>query len=82
MNDPVRFGQFDSERIADENQQCRQIAAEISNFGVSERQRLLVIYLLALELENVEHMRSVTNLVKELSTNLFIATQDVEDTNG
>lgn len=66
MTDTVRYGQTDSEKVAEEKQVCRQIVNEITNFGISETQRLFVIYLLALELENVEHMKEMTEHVRAL----------------
>jgi uncharacterized protein YfkK (UPF0435 family) len=33
---------------------CRQIVKEINNFGVSQRQKLFIVELLALEMENRE----------------------------
>jgi len=74
------YGQAKSEKLAEENDTCRQIVREINNFGISQRQSLLVIHLLALELENVEHMRAITRLVRELDTELFlIGTPDTND---
>ena len=73
MSQPTLYGQADSEKRAEENEVCRQIVREISNFGVTQRQALLVIHLLASELENVEHMRAITRLVRELGGNdLFL----------
>lgn len=69
---PAHYGQTSSEKIAEENQTCRQVVREIGNFGISERQRLFIIYLLALELEDVEAMKSVTSLVRELDNQTFI----------
>jgi hypothetical protein len=47
---------------------------EINNFGVTQRQTLFLIYLLASELENVEHMRAITKLVRELGgDDLFLS---------
>jgi hypothetical protein len=66
MTAPTLYGQAESEKRADENNVCRQIVREINNFGISQRQALLVIHLLASELENVEHMRAITRLVREL----------------
>ena len=66
MSTAVLYGQSSSERRADENTVCRQIVKEINNFGVTQRQTLLVIYLLASELENVEQMRAITAMVREL----------------
>lgn len=83
MNEPVRYGQLKSERLAEENQVCRQIVREISLFGITERQRLMIIYLLALEIEDVERMRSITAFIKELAgKDLFLSGQVEEEQGG
>lgn len=47
---------------------------EINNFGITQRQALFLIYLLASELENIEQMKSITKLVRELGgEDLFIS---------
>ena len=69
---PTHYGQTTSEKIAEENQACRQVVKEIGNFGVSDRQRLFIIYLLAMELEDVEAMRSITSLVRDVDKTTFI----------
>ena len=66
MNAPVLYGQAQSEKRAEENAVCRQMLREINNFGISQRQTLFLIYLLASELENIEQMRAITKLVREL----------------
>lgn len=69
----VMYGQAQSEKLAEENQVCRQIVREVNNFGISQRQAMMVMYLLASELENVEHMRALTKLIRELgSSELFL----------
>jgi hypothetical protein len=77
------YGQLQSERLAEENQICRQIVREISLFGITERQRLLVIYLLAMEIEDAERMRAITTLVKDLAgQELFLSGRAEEGPNG
>ncbi len=67
------FGQLDSEKLAEEKLICRQIVNEIGNFGITERQRLAIIHMLSLELEDVEAMQAISALVRELgSDSLFI----------
>ena len=44
----------------------REIVSEIMKFGVSQKQILRIIYLLALELEQREHMLNISNLVQEI----------------
>jgi hypothetical protein len=46
-------------------QECRDILLEIKKFGVSQRQMLYLIYLLSLELEDVETMRALTRIIGE-----------------
>jgi hypothetical protein len=59
------FGQVSSEKIAEENQTCREIVRTVSEFGVNNRQRLMLMYLLALELDNVEQMQEITAFFKD-----------------
>lgn len=74
MNNPIVFGKLQSEKHAEENNVCRQIVREISHFGVNQRQTLFIIYLLSLELENIDLMRELTSLIKELGgSDVFIA---------
>ena len=42
---------------------CREIVAEINRFGVSQRQKLYLINLLALELENREVMVALVSAI-------------------
>ena len=74
MTEAVRYGQMQSEKRAEENEHCRQIVREINlQGGLTQRQTLLLIYLLASELENVDQMRAITKLVRELGgEDLFI----------
>lgn len=77
----VHYGQSKTEKLAEENEICRQMLREINNFGISQRQTLTLIYLLASELENTEHMRAITRLVRELGNGeLFLI--DMEDEVG
>lgn len=46
----------------------REIVQEIMNFGVSQKQILQIINLLALELEDNNLMRSIVDLCKEQKT--------------
>jgi hypothetical protein len=47
-----KFGDTVAEKLAKEKLECRNILAEINRFGISERQRLFLIYLLSVELED------------------------------
>lgn len=65
--------QLASEKVAEENTYCRQIVSEISQFGVNQRQRMMIIYLLALELENAEELRAVCDVVREVRGDVFVS---------
>jgi hypothetical protein len=68
------YGQLESERLASDNKIAHEIVKEINQFGISDRQRWLIIYYLGLELENVEEMKEITGFVKEVKGNdLFIS---------
>lgn len=74
MNESVHYGQLRSEKHAEENDMCRKIAKEISQFGITERQRLFLIYTLALELEDSDVMLELTACIKELTkSNIFVS---------
>jgi hypothetical protein len=59
-----RYGSTEEEANATDSLKCRQIVKAITDFGINEQQKLKVIYLLALELENRDHLQDITALVK------------------
>lgn len=68
------YGQMQSEKMAEDSRAAHEIVKEINNFGISDRQRWLVIYYLALELENVTEMQELTGYIREVKgDNLFIS---------
>lgn len=66
MTEATKYGQLKSEKLADENLTCRQIAREISVFGITDRQRIFLIYLLALEIEDPQKMQEIAACIKEV----------------
>ena len=60
-----KVGQTETEKWAQEMLVCRQIAGEISKFGVNQRQLLNIIKLLAMELEDREALVAISAVVKE-----------------
>lgn len=71
---PEVYGQLQSEKMAEDAAVGRQIALEISHFGITDRQRWHVIYQLALELEDVEDMKEITSLIRERKgADLFVS---------
>ncbi len=51
---------------SDKKQECRDIVLTINKYGVSQRQKLFLVYLLALELENMNLVRGIAKLVGEV----------------
>jgi hypothetical protein len=49
----------------DKKMECRGIVRTINQFGISQRQKLFLIYLLALELENRESMLKISRAVAD-----------------
>lgn len=74
------YGQLQSEKMAEENRIAREIVKEIGNFGINERQRWMVIYLLAMELENIEDLKELTGFIKlRKGENVFLTGKETLD---
>jgi hypothetical protein len=69
-----KFGSINSEKIAEENKIARQIVKEISQFGVTDRQRYSIMYYLSLELENIENVKKISVLIKESCPEVSLTT--------
>jgi len=75
------YGQLNSEKLAKENEDCRKIVKEILNIGLTQRQQMLLIYLLSLELENIDYVQTLTDAIKDIAGDqIFISKR--EDNNG
>lgn len=75
------YGQLTSEKLASENEECRRIVKEILNIGITQRQQKMLIYLLAMELENIEQVQTLTSVIKEVvGDEIFISSQ--KENNG
>jgi hypothetical protein len=71
------FGKLSSEKLAEENEDCRKIVKEILNIGLTQRQHMFIIYLLSLELENIEHVKDLTDMIKEIAgDDIFVSRSD------
>lgn len=66
------YGKTNADKLAEENETVRKIVREISQFGVSERQKYLIMYYLSLELEDIEKAQEISSFLKELLPNLTI----------
>ena len=74
-----KYGKTVAEDDAEKMFQCRNIVAEILNFGVSEFQKRQIIKLLSCELESVNDMKNIVNIINgtknsESSNNELIIT--------
>lgn len=59
--------------------ECRDILKEVRDFGVSQRQILFLIHLLALELENTDAMRAIAKAVGEVREFIPVNVIDVPE---
>ena len=57
-------------KLAKQRTVSRQIIKEILDFGVSEDQKIDIIYMLALTLENNDCMRDISNILKNYRENI------------
>ena len=56
--------------IVGDRERSRQIVQEILNFGVNEQQKLHVMFLLALNLEDNNKMKEISNFLKKYEQNI------------
>jgi len=61
----AHYGETESEHDAKGKLQCREIVKEIVQFGVDQQQLLMIIKLLAMELEDVNMMRQIAGLISQ-----------------
>jgi hypothetical protein len=64
------YGKTQADKYAEENKLARQIVSEIGKFGVSDRQRWLIMYYLSLEIEDAEKMQEVASFLKEMNPSI------------
>jgi hypothetical protein len=60
------IGEAEYEIDAGEMLECRQIVKNLNAFGINEKQRVQLIYLLSLELESKDAMDIFVNAVKKV----------------
>ena len=61
-----KYGKTETENQAEGSFRCRQIVAEIMDFGVSQDHIVQIIKLLSLELENRSHMKMLTKTCEDI----------------
>jgi hypothetical protein len=69
------YGTLQSEKLAEENNLCRRIVRDLNDMAINDRQKLFIVHLLAMELENLEHSRELSMLVRDLGGEDFFVSQ-------
>jgi hypothetical protein len=64
-----KYGKTDSDLHVEKMHACREIVKEILDFGICEKQKLQIIKLMALELENRDVMNEIISIVKQDGVN-------------
>jgi hypothetical protein len=72
------YGKTKEEKKSDKTLQVRQINEAIMNFGIDEGQKLQLINLIAMELENQEALRILTGAIHDIKNN--VTNDSVSDT--
>jgi hypothetical protein len=72
------YGKTEEERKSDKRLQVRQINQEIVNFGIDEDQKLQLINLIAMELEDQNALRILTGAIHDIKNS--ITNDDIGDT--
>lgn len=67
MSGIKRYGDTPEELDADSIFKCRKIVRTIVEFGVTEQQKLKLIQLLALELEDRDQLQQISDLIDRLA---------------
>lgn len=65
MSEVKSYGDTQDEMEVQDRIQCREIISEIMNFGVTQSQILQLMFLLSLEIENVDTMKFLSSSVKK-----------------
>jgi hypothetical protein len=81
----MNIGKTDSELEADKLLECRKIVKNLVKFGICEKQKIQIMYLLSLEMESRDSMNIIIEAVekiKNLDANIkFSLTDDKIDYN-
>ena len=64
-----KYGKTETETHVEKMHECRDIVKKIVNFGVTENQKIQIIKLIALELEDNAMMKEITALLKQRDVN-------------
>jgi hypothetical protein len=64
------YGKSEEEKKAEKMLQVRQINKEIMNFGIDEEQKLQLINLIAMELEDQNALRLITGAIHDIKNSI------------
>lgn len=67
----MKIGQTEVDKKARSLSKCREIVAEINNFGVNDFERLQIIHLLSLELEDRDLISDFAEVIKGYRGDVF-----------
>jgi len=59
------IGKTKTDIVAEQLLTCRKIVKEIDDFGINEVQRIKILYLLSLGLENIDALTEISNITKK-----------------
>ena len=62
------YGKIKEEKFLEDSIKSRDIVKEILNFGVNQYQIVKIIYLLSIELENIDVMKNISAALSPLLT--------------
>jgi hypothetical protein len=65
-----KYGKTNEEQIAENSLKVRQINQEIMNFGINEEQKLQLINLIAMELEDQNALRILTGAIHDIKNSI------------
>lgn len=60
-----KYGELSSEKLAEEKLFCRKILEEINRVGITQRQKLFLMYIMSLELEDVQARNDLAIVTKD-----------------
>jgi hypothetical protein len=79
----MKIGKSEVELDVEKITECRHIVKNLVNFGLCEKQKLQLIYLLSLELESRDAMKKIVKLINDLQDeSKFNLTKDKKDYNN
>ena len=67
----MKIGQTEVDKKARSLSKCREVVAEINNFGVNDFERLQIIHLLSLELEDRDLIGDFAEVIKGYRGDVF-----------